>query len=424
MEYKLQKGRSLDEPESQELVAQGKREIQIAESEMPGVHALVKEYAPQKPLKGAHISGCLHLTIETAVLIRAFKALGADVRWCSCNIFSTHDPAAYLMASEGIPVFAWKGMTESEYWWCVEKALGDSPDIVIDDGGDMTAFVLDKTNFKLKGVAEETTTGVRLLKKRGQLPFPAIAVNDLITKSKFDNHYGCRESLLAGLMQGTHIMLGGKVAVLSGFGDVGKGCAEALKGLGCRVIITEIDPIAAYQAIMDGFEVMTMDLAAPIGDLFITATGCIDVIRGEHLESMKDGALLANIGHFDTEIDVSYLKNSPHIIRENIKPLVDRYVWKDSKKSVIVLSEGRLVNLSLAKGHPSFVMSNSFSGQILAAIELWQNKYPPGIHRLPRILDEKIARVHVDALGGKLTHLTEKQANYLGISKNGPFLFS
>lgn len=426
-DYKLQGGRSLNDPASKELILIGKRQAEIAESEMPGIRGLLKEYASKKPLLGARLSGCLHLTRETAVLIRALRELGADVRWCSCNIFSTQDPAAYLMASEGVPVFAWKGMSEEDYWWCIERALdfhGSFPHLIIDDGGDMTNYVLNTKKealASLKGVAEETTTGVRLLKMRQDLPLPAISVNSLITKSKFDNLYGCRESLLAGLMQGTNIMIGGKVAVLAGFGDVGKGCAKALSSLGARVIITEIDPIAAYQAVMEGFQVMTMDEAAPIGDIFVTATGCNLVIEGRHMERMKSGAVLANIGHFDWEIDVAYLKNSPHIKKTSIKPLVDRFTWEGSAKSVILLAEGRLVNLSLAGGHPSFVMSNSFCGQILAVLELWQKQYPNGVHNLPRLIDEKIARLHLEALGAHLTKLTEKQAKYLGIPIDGPY---
>lgn len=429
-DYKLQGGRSLDAPESLELIREGKRQVELAASEMPGIRHLLNEYAGKKPLKGARVSGCLHMTRETAVLIRALRELGAEVRWCSCNIFSTQDPAAYLMASEGVPVFAWKGMTEKDYWWCIDRALdfdGSFPHLIIDDGGDMTSYVLDKKKEAiptLKGVAEETTTGVRLLKKREKastLPFPVFNVNDSLTKSKFDNRYGCRESLLAGLMQGVNIMIGGKVAVLAGYGDVGKGCAKALSSLGARVIITEVDPIAAYQAVMEGFQVMTMDEAAPIGDIFVTATGCIKVIQGHHIERMKDQVLLANIGHFDLEIDAAYLNNSPHIKKNSIKPLVDSYTWQDKQKSVILLAEGRLVNLSLAAGHPSFVMSNSFSGQILAVLELWQHNYPPGVHRLPRVLDEKIARMHLEALGAGLTMLTEEQAAYLDVPLDGPY---
>lgn len=426
-DYKVQAGRSLDDPISKELIRQGQLEASIAEKEMPGIRALIDEYGPQKPLQGARLSGCLHMTTETCVLIRALKALGASVRWSSCNIFSTQDTAAYLMASEDTPVFAWKGMTEKDYWWCIEQALsfqGSFPHLIIDDGGDMTSFILDQKPeaiTTLKGIAEETTTGVRLLRKRQPLPFPSMAVNDLITKCKFDNRYGCQQSLLAGLMQGTNIMIGGKIAVICGFGDVGKGCAKALSSLGARVIITEIDPINAYQALMEGFEVITMEEAAPIGDLFITATGCRGVIQGKHMEAMKDQALLANIGHFDIEIDVAYLQNNPQIERVNIKPLVDQYFFKGRKKSVILLAEGRLVNLSLAKGHPSFVMSNSFAGQILAVLELWTKNYPPGVHHLPRFLDEKIARMHINAMGAKLTELTPEQAEYLGVPQEGPY---
>lgn len=419
-DYRIRENLPISSEEAKKLARKGLLEVELAEKEMPGVRELVLEYGEGKPLAGAKVAGCLHLTVETAVLVKALRSLGASVRWCSCNVFSTEDHAAAYLASEGFPVFAWKGMSEKEYWECIEKTLGDGPDLIIDDGGDMTRFVLDRGIKGIRGVAEETTTGVRLLRRRESLPFPAIAVNDLMTKSQFDNRYGCRESLLAGLMQGSGAMIGGKVAVVAGYGDVGRGCVEALSGLGARVIITEIDPIAAYRAVMEGYQVTTMDEAAPLGDLFITATGCMDVITGRHLEAMKDGAVLANIGHFDCEIDVSYLKTASHIEKLSIKPLVDKYTWK-SGKSVLLLGEGRLVNLSLASGHPSFVMSNSFCGQILAMLELWRGDYKPGVHKMPRLLDEKIARLHLKPLGAKLTKLTQEQADYLGVSQNGPF---
>ncbi|CRX39251.1 adenosylhomocysteinase [Estrella lausannensis] len=418
--YKIRDGLPVDSERGRELAERGRLETALARKEMPGIAELVAEYGEKKPLLGARIAGCLHLTVETAVLVTALRSLGASVRWCSCNVFSTEDHAAAYLASEGFPVFAWKGMSEKEYWECIADTVSISPDLIIDDGGDMTKYVLDQ-GIAVKGVAEETTTGVRLLKQRESLPFPAIAVNDLITKSQFDNRYGCRESLLAGLMQGSGMMIGGKVAVVAGYGDVGRGCVEALSGLGARVVVTEIDPIAAYRAVMEGFEVMTMDEAALIGDLFITATGCVSVIEGRHLEMMKDGALLANIGHFDWEIDVSYLMKNPDIERVNIKPLVDKFAWRGRDKCLLLLGEGRLVNLSLASGHPSFVMSNSFCGQILAMLELWKGGYSPGVHKLPRLLDEKIARLHLKPLGAKLTTLTRKQAEYLGVSIEGPF---
>ncbi len=410
----------------------GRREIQLAEKEMPGLMSLREEFSTSKPLKGARIAGCLHMTIETAVLIETLLALGAAVRWSSCNIYSTQDHAAAAIAKKGVPVFAWKGMTEEEYVWCIEQTLmfGDEPlNMIIDDGGDLTNLVHDKYPDLLKGIrglSEETTTGVRSLLRRakeGRLGVPCINVNDSVTKSKFDNYYGCKESVIDGIKRASDTMIAGKIAVVAGYGDVGKGCANAMAAYGARVLITEADPICAYQASMQGFNVVTMETAASQGDIFVTATGCKDVIRKEHMEAMKDGAILCNIGHFDCEIDVAWLNQNEQLRKINIKPQVDNYVWKESGKSLLLLAQGRLVNLGCANGHPSFVMSNSFSNQVLAQIELWEHsdKYPIGVHRLPRILDEKVARLHLDKLGVHLTKLTPDQAEYLGISQNGPF---
>lgn len=430
--YRIVNQLDIHSPTGQKLAADGRREIEIAEREMPGLMAIRHEYAEKKPLKGARIAGCLHMTVETAVLIRTLVALGAKVRWSSCNVLSTQDEAAAAMAAESIPVFAWKGMTEEEYEWCIAQTLffdGSPTNLLIDDGGDLTQYI-HKNHPELfqaiRGVSEETTTGVRGLRRlldEGKLGFPAYNVNDSITKAKFDNTYGCRESLIDGIKRATDIMLGGKVAVIAGYGDVGKGCVEGLRGFGVRVIVTEIDPIAAYQAAMDGLEVVTMEEAAPHCDLFITATGCIDVIQGSHMEKMKKGAILCNIGHFDTEIDVHWLKSNPAIERIPLKPGVDRYRWKDRDKDLIVLAEGRLVNLGCGRGHSSFVMSNSFCNQVLAVIDLWTNpeRKPIGIYRLPRVLDEKIARLHLPALGVKLTPLSTKQAAYLNVAPEGPF---
>lgn len=430
--YRIANKLNVNSAEGQKLVADGRREIEIAEREMPGLMAIRQEYLKEKPLSGARIAGCLHMTVETAVLIRTLVALGASVRWSSCNVLSTQDEAAAAIASEGVPVFAWKGMTEDEYQWCIGETLyfdGKPTNLLIDDGGDLTQYIHRKHPELLagiRGVSEETTTGVRGLRKlleEGKLGFPAYNVNDSITKAKFDNTYGCRESLIDGIKRATDIMLGGKLAVIAGYGDVGKGCVEGLRGFGVRMIVTEIDPITAYQAAMDGLEVVTMEEAAPRGDLFITATGCIDVIRGPHMEKMKKGAILCNIGHFDTEIDVHWLKTNPAIEKIPLKPGVDRYRWKNQDKDLTLLADGRLVNLGCGRGHSSFVMSNSFSNQVLAVIDLWNSpeRKPIGIYRLPRILDEKIARLHLPALGVKLTHLTPKQAEYLNVSVDGPF---
>lgn len=432
MQYKITKGISVDSEEGKALAAWGRREIEIAEAEMPGLMQLKEQFAASQPLKGARIAGCLHMTIETAVLIDTLITLGAEVRWSSCNIFSTQDHAAAAVAAAGVPVFAWKGMSEEEYFWCIAQTLmfEDGPlNLIVDDGGDLTNYVHDhhpELLAGIKGISEETTTGVRNLSKRlkeGRLGVPAMNVNDSITKSKFDNLYGCRESVVDGIKRAADVMVAGKVVLIAGYGDVGKGCAEALAGLGARVLIAEIDPICAYQALMQGFEVVTMEEAAPLADIFITATGCIDVIRKEHLDAMKDNVLVCNIGHFDCEIDVAYLMNSPHIERERIKPQVDRFYWKDSGKHLTLLAEGRLVNLGCADGHPSFVMSNSFSNQVLAQIKLWQapERLPVGVYRLPKELDEMVARLHVAHLGGRLTELTAEQASYLDVPVHGPY---
>lgn len=414
------------------LAEWGRAEIALAEKEMPGLMALRKEYGHAKPLKGSRIAGCLHMTIEAAVLIETLIVLGADVRWCSCNIYSTQDHAAAAMAAAGVPVFAWKGETLEEYDWCIAQTImfSEGPlNLIIDDGGDLTNFVHDTRPDLLpgiRGISEETTTGIRNLQKKllkGTLGAPAINVNDSVTKSKFDNLYGCRESLIDGIKRATDVMIAGKVAVVAGYGDVGKGSAEALSNFGARVLITEIDPICAMQAAMNGFQVVTMEEAAPIGDIFVTATGCLNVIRPEHMLVMKDYAILCNIGHFDIEIDVGWLENHPDIEEIQIKPQVDRYFFKKLNKNLILLAKGRLVNLGCANGHPSFVMSNSFTNQVLAQIELWtsQEKYPLGIYRLPKILDESVARLHLDQLGVKLTKLTKEQADYLGLAQEGPY---
>lgn len=432
MDYRIVKNLSVDSEEGKELASLGLKEIAFAEHEMPGLISIKNTYAPLKPLKGARIAGCLHMTIETAVLIKTLIALGASVRWSSCNIYSTQDEAAAAVASLGVPVFAWKGMTLEEYEWCIAQTLffGKEPlNMIIDDGGDLTNYVHDKHPELLvgiKGITEETTTGVRNLRKRvlaQNLGCPAINVNDSVTKSKFDNYYGCRESLIDGLKHAEDVMLGGKTVVIAGYGDVGKGCADGLRGFGARVIITEIDPICAYQAAMDGLEVTTMEKAAGVGDIFITATGCINVIRGEHMEKMKNNATVCNIGHFDSEIDIAWLEHNPSIQKFNIKPQVDRYEWKESKKNLIVLASGRLVNLGLANGHPSFVMSNSFSNQVLAQIELWNSpeRKPIGLYKLPKIIDEMVARLHLSSLGVQLTQLTPEQADYLGVPLEGPY---
>lgn len=407
----------------------GRTEVTLAEKEMPGLMALRKEYKASQPLKGARISGSIHMTVQTAVLIETLQALGAEVRWSSCNIFSTQDQAAAAIAKAGTPVFAWKGETEDEYWWCVEQTLkfGDQgPNMLLDDGGDLTTLVHDKHPELLehiKGVSEETTTGVKQLDKYfkdGSLKIPAINVNDSVTKSKFDNLYGCRESLVDGIKRATDIMIAGKVAVVAGYGDVGKGSAQSLRSFGARVLITEVDPICALQALMEGYEVVTMDEAAAEADIFVTATGCKDIITLEHMQKMKDTAIVCNIGHFDHEIQIGRLNDSPGVKKAIIKPLVDLYTFPDGHR-LIVLSEGRLVNLGNATGHPSFVMSNSFSNQVLAQIELYTKDYELGVHRLPKELDEKVAAVHVQALDGHLTKMTPDQAKYLGLSVDGPF---
>jgi adenosylhomocysteinase len=444
----------------------GRKEIEIAEHEMPGLMAIRKKYTSEKPLKGARIMGSLHMTIQTAVLIETLVELGADVRWASCNIFSTQDHAAAAIAAAGVPVFAWKGETLEEYWWCTEMALrfpdGKGPNLIVDDGGDASLLVhlgyqaendssvierkgsnreeqiiLDtlklilsednlrwhRTIAEMKGISEETTTGVHRLyqmMEKGELLVPAINVNDSVTKSKFDNLYGCRESLADGIKRATDVMIAGKVVVVLGYGDVGKGCAHSMRSYGARVIVTEIDPICALQAAMEGFEVTTMEEAVKEGNIFVTTTGNCDVITIEHMKQMKDQAIVCNIGHFDNEIQVDALVNYPGIEHINIKPQVDKYTFPEGN-SLFLLAEGRLVNLGCATGHPSFVMSNSFSNQTLAQIELWKNNYEVGVYRLPKHLDEEVARLHLEQIGVKLTVLTEKQANYIGVSVDGPY---
>ena len=414
------------------LAAWGRREIILAENEMPGLMALRRKYGESKPLAGARIAGCLHMTIQTAVLIETLVDLGADVTWSSCNIFSTQDHAAAAIAEAGVPVYAWKGMTEEEFDWCIEQTLifpdGQPLNLILDDGGDLTAMVHDHFPEYLgdiRGISEETTTGVHRLCQmlaNGKLMVPSINVNDSVTKSKFDNLYGCRESLVDGIKRATDVMVAGKTAVVCGYGDVGKGCAHSLQRYGARVIVTEIDPINALQACMEGFQVMTMEDAASIGNIFVTTTGNKDVVRGEHMEAMPNDAIVCNIGHFDTEIDVAWLNSNESISKEEIKPQVDRYTFQDGH-SVIVLAEGRLVNLGCATGHPSFVMSNSFCNQVLAQISLWTEpeKYDVGVHFLPKELDEEVARLHLDQLGAKLTVLTQEQADYIGVPVKGPF---
>ncbi|AUH73691.1 adenosylhomocysteinase [Legionella sainthelensi] len=411
------------------LASWGRKEIAIAETEMPGLMALREEFGATKPLKGARIAGCLHMTIQTAVLIETLVALGAEVRWSSCNIFSTQDHAAAAIAAKGIPVFAWKGETEEEYWWCVEQTLAGpnnwAPNLLLDDGGDLTQIIHQKYPQLLpdiKGVSEETTTGVARLyemAKHGELSIPAINVNDSVTKSKFDNLYGCRESLLDGLKRATDVMVAGKVALILGYGDVGKGCAQALRGQGAIVLIAEIDPICALQAAMEGYRVVTLDDVAEQVDIVVTATGNYHVVTHEHMKRMRNQAILCNIGHFDSEIDVQSLKKYQW---ENIKPQVDHVIFPDGKR-IILLAEGRLVNLGCATGHPSFVMSASFSNQVLAQIELFKNaaQYEKQVYVLPKLLDEKVARLHLDRIGVKLTRLTDEQAQYLGVEINGPF---
>ena len=411
------------------LAEWGRKEITIAETGMPGLMALREEYHGQKPLAGARIAGCLHMTIQTAVLIETLVDLGATVRWSSCNIFSTQDHAAAAVAAVGVPVFAWKGETEEEFDWCIEQTItgpgGWTPNLILDDGGDLTKMMHDKFPELLdevKGISEETTTGVLRLydmARAGELKVPAINVNDSVTKSKFDNLYGCRESLVDGVKRATDVMIAGKVAVICGYGDVGKGCAVSMRGQGARVLVTEIDPICALQAAMEGYEVVTMEEAAPQGDIFVTATGNIDVITTDHMAKMKDRAIVCNIGHFDSEIQVAGLRNYEW---ENVKPQVDEVIFPDGKR-LILLAEGRLVNLGCATGHPSFVMSASFTNQTLAQIELWRNAdaYDIGVHVLPKHLDEKVARLHLGKLGVNLTELSDAQAKYLGLAQQGPF---
>mgnify|MGYP003749692895 FL=1 len=411
------------------LAGWGRKEISLAEHEMPGLMAIRKNYGPKKPLKGARIAGCLHMTIQTAVLIETLIELGAEVRWSSCNIFSTQDHAAAAIAAAGIPVFAWKGETEPEYDWCIEQTLlfdGKPLNMILDDGGDLTAFVYKKRPdliAGIKGITEETTTGVHRLyqmMERGELKTPCFNVNDSVTKSKFDNLYGCRESLADGIKRATDVMVAGKIVVICGYGDVGKGCAQAMRGIGARVIVTEVDPIIALQAAMEGYEVSTMDDLASVGDIFVTATGCCKVITGEHMRRMKDKAIVCNIGHFDHEIEMSWFKNHSEVKKSTVKPQVDIYTFPEGNQ-IIILAEGRLVNLGCATGHPSFVMSNSFTNQCLAQIELFTKKYDVGVYMLPKRLDEEVARLHLAKLGVKLTKLTKEQADYLGVPVEGPY---
>ncbi|AZV38860.1 adenosylhomocysteinase [Komagataeibacter xylinus] len=412
------------------LAEWGRKEISIAEGEMPGLMALRAEHGGEKPLKGARIAGCLHMTIQTAVLIETLTALGAEVRWSSCNIFSTQDQAAAAIAATGVPVFAWKGLTEDEFNWCIEQTIhgpdGWTPNMILDDGGDLTVMMHDKYPELLenvRGLSEETTTGVHRLwemAKKGTLKVPAINVNDSVTKSKFDNLYGCRESLVDAIRRGTDVMMAGKVAVVAGYGDVGKGSAASLRNAGCRVLVTEVDPICALQAAMEGYEVVTMEEAAPRGDIFVTATGNIDIITIEHMREMKHRAIVCNIGHFDSEIQINALRNYTW---DNIKPQVDEVVFPDGKR-LIVLSEGRLVNLGNATGHPSFVMSASFTNQTLAQLELWQapkGKYENKVYTLPKHLDEKVAFLHLAKVGAHLSKMTREQADYIDVPVNGPF---
>ena len=413
------------------LAEWGRKEIEMAEKEMPGLMALRREYGKSKPLNGARVAGCLHMTIQTAVLIETLIELGAQVRWSSCNIFSTQDHAAAAIAAKGIPVFAWKGETLEEYDWCVEKTLlfgAQGPNMILDDGGDLTAIVHEKYPDMLneiRGLSEETTTGVHRLYQmhaEGRLKVPAFDVNNSVTKSKFDNLYGCRESLADGIKRATDVMLAGKVICIAGYGDVGKGCAQSMRSYGARVLITEIDPIIALQAAMEGYEVVTMETAASIADIFVTATGNVDVVTGKHMQQMKDEAILCNIGHFDSEIEVAWLEHNKELKKVTVKPQVDKYIFPNGK-SLILLASGRLVNLGCATGHPSFVMSSSFTNQTLAQIELFCNpgKYKVGVYTLPKFLDEKVARLHLGKLGVELTTLSDKQAKYIGVPVEGPY---
>ncbi len=453
-----------------ELANYGREELILAEDEMPGLMALREKYGKEKPLAGARVTGSLHMTIQTAALIETLVELGAEVRWCSCNIYSTQDHAAAAIVEAGVPVFAWKGETLEEYWWATKQALtwgeNKGPSLIVDDGGDATLMIHEGCNLEEEyertgilpqvttdnrefgilqntiiedlqkypkkwraiakeciGVSEETTTGVHRLYQmleENELRFPAINVNDSVTKSKFDNLYGCRESLADGIKRGTDIMVAGKVVVVCGYGDVGKGCAQSMRGFGARVIVTEIDPICAYQAAMEGYEVNTLDDVVGLGDIFVTATGNCDVIRVDHMRQMKNNAIVCNIGHFDNEIQVDALYAVEGVVKTNIKPQVDKITLPEGH-SIILLSEGRLVNLGNATGHPSFVMSNSFTNQVLAQLDLWQNKYELGVYRLSKVLDEEVARLHINKIGVKLTQLTEKQANYIGVKKEGPY---
>jgi adenosylhomocysteinase len=410
----------------------GRREITLAENEMPGLMALREKYGNEKPLSSARIAGCLHMTIQTAVLIETLTELGAEVTWSSCNIFSTQDHAAAAIAKTGVPVYAWKGMSEEEFDWCIEQTLvfpsGEPLNLILDDGGDLTAMVhneFPELLGEIRGLSEETTTGVHRLyqmHRKGELKVPAINVNDSVTKSKFDNLYGCRESLVDGIKRATDVMIAGKVAVVCGYGDVGKGCAQSLQRYGARVIVTEIDPINALQALMEGFQVTTMEEAASLGNIFVTTTGNRDIIGGQHMSVMPNDAIVCNIGHFDLEVDVHWLTSQDDIEHEEIKPQVDRYTFADGH-SIILLAEGRLVNLGCATGHPSFVMSNSFTNQVLAQLALWENSgnYELGVHVLPKELDEEVARLHLDQLGAKLTRLTPEQAEYIDVPVEGPY---
>ncbi len=410
----------------------GRREITLAENEMPGLMALREKHGAEKPLSGARIAGCLHMTIQTAVLIETLTELGAEVTWSSCNIFSTQDHAAAAIAKTGVPVYAWKGMSEEEFDWCIEQTLvfpsGEPLNLILDDGGDLTAMVhneFPELLGEIRGLSEETTTGVHRLyqmHRKGELKVPAINVNDSVTKSKFDNLYGCRESLVDGIKRATDVMIAGKVAVVCGYGDVGKGCAQSLQRYGARVIVTEIDPINALQALMEGFQVTTMEEAASLGNIFVTTTGNRDVIGGQHMSVMRNDAIVCNIGHFDLEVDVNWLMSQDDIEHEEIKPQVDKYTFADGH-SIILLAEGRLVNLGCATGHPSFVMSNSFTNQVLAQLALWENSgnYELGVYVLPKELDEEVARLHLDQLGAKLTTLTPEQAEYIDVPVEGPY---
>ncbi|MGI6657290.1 MAG: adenosylhomocysteinase [Desulfobulbus sp.] len=412
-----------------QLAEWGRKEIAIAETEMPGLMALREEFGAARPLAGARIAGCLHMTIQTAVLMETLVHLGAELRWSSCNIFSTQDHAAAAMVAAGIPTFAWKGETEEEFWWCIDQTIFGPenwrPNMILDDGGDLTLVMHQKypeLMREIRGISEETTTGVHRLyemTKKGTLLAPAFNVNDSVTKSKFDNLYGCRESLIDGIKRATDVMIAGKIAVVIGYGDVGKGCAQALRGMGATVLVTEIDPICALQAAMEGYRVVTMEEAAPIGNIFVTCTGNLRVITRAHMEVMPDQAIVCNIGHFDSEIDIAGIRNLPW---ENIKPQVDHVIFPDGKR-IIILAEGRLVNLGCATGHASFVMSNSFTNQVLAQIELWTNSqaYENKVYVLPKLLDEKVARLHLDKIGAHLTTLTPEQAEYIGVEVNGPF---